>query len=38
MTPREIALRFAAHGGVHRDIIGGGWLKLAPGRSPTTPR
>jgi ADP-ribosyl-[dinitrogen reductase] hydrolase len=38
MTPREIALRFAAHGGVHREIIGGGWLKL-PGRarSRTTP-
>jgi len=32
MTPREIALRFAAHGGVHRDIIGGGWLKLEAGQ------
>jgi ADP-ribosyl-[dinitrogen reductase] hydrolase len=32
MTPREIALRFAAQGGVHRHIIGGGWLKLAPGQ------
>jgi ADP-ribosyl-[dinitrogen reductase] hydrolase len=32
MTPREIALRFAAQGGVHRDIIGGGWLKLPPGQ------
>jgi ADP-ribosyl-[dinitrogen reductase] hydrolase len=31
MTPREIALRFAAQGGVHRHIIGGGWLKLPPG-------
>ncbi len=28
MTPREIA----AHHGVHREIVGGGWLKLAPGR------
>ncbi|MEK8053046.1 ADP-ribosyl-[dinitrogen reductase] hydrolase [Ideonella sp. DXS22W] len=28
MTPREIALRH----GVHRDITGGGWLKLAPGK------
>ena len=32
MTPREIAHRFAAQGGVHRHIIGGGWLKLAPGQ------
>ena len=32
MTPREIALRFAAHGGVHREIIGGGWLKLQSGQ------
>ena len=28
MTPREIARQF----GVHRDIIGGGWLRLKPGR------
>jgi ADP-ribosyl-[dinitrogen reductase] hydrolase len=28
MTPREIAERH----GVHRDIIGGGWLRLRPGR------
>ncbi|MFT3956365.1 MAG: ADP-ribosyl-[dinitrogen reductase] hydrolase [Piscinibacter sp.] len=28
MTPREIADRY----GVHRDIVGGGWLKLAPGQ------
>lgn len=28
MTPREILLRH----GVHRDIAGGGWLKLAPGK------
>ena len=27
MTPREIAARF----GVHRRIVGGGWLKLEPG-------
>lgn len=32
MTPREIAHRFAAQGGVHRHIVGGGWLKLAPGQ------
>ena len=32
MTPREIAQRFAAQGGVHRHIIGGGWLKLPPGQ------
>jgi len=32
MTPREIRHRFAAQGGVHRHIIGGGWLKLAPGQ------
>jgi ADP-ribosyl-[dinitrogen reductase] hydrolase len=32
MTPREIALRYAAQGGVHRDIVGGGWLRLAPGQ------
>lgn len=31
MTPREIVQRFAAQGGVHRHIIGGGWLKLPPG-------
>lgn len=27
MTPTEIARRY----GVHRDIVGGGWLRLAPG-------
>jgi len=27
MTPREISHEY----GVHRDIVGGGWLKLAPG-------
>ncbi|WP_029001233.1 ADP-ribosyl-[dinitrogen reductase] hydrolase [Azohydromonas australica] len=32
MTPREIALRFADQGGVHRCITGGGWLNLAPGQ------
>jgi ADP-ribosyl-[dinitrogen reductase] hydrolase len=32
MTPREIALAFAAQGGVHREICGGGWLKLRPGQ------
>ena len=32
MTPREIKHAFAAQGGVHRQIIGGGWLKLAPGQ------
>lgn len=29
MTPREIAHR---HGGLHTEITGGGWLKLAPGQ------
>ncbi|MBI5271372.1 MAG: ADP-ribosyl-[dinitrogen reductase] hydrolase [Burkholderiales bacterium] len=28
MTPREIAARH----GVHREIVGGGWLQLAPGQ------
>ena len=32
MTPREIRHRFAAQGGVHRHLIGGGWLKLAAGQ------
>ena len=32
MTPREIAHQFAKDGGVHRHIVGGGWLKLAPGQ------
>lgn len=31
MTPREIVHRFAREGGVHDQIVGGGWLKLAPG-------
>lgn len=32
MTPREIQHRFAAEGGLHRRIVGGGWLKLAAGQ------
>jgi ADP-ribosyl-[dinitrogen reductase] hydrolase len=32
MTPREIAHHYAAQGGVHRHIVGGGWLKLRPGQ------
>ncbi len=28
MTPREIAGRY----GVHRDLVGGGWLRLRPGK------
>jgi ADP-ribosyl-[dinitrogen reductase] hydrolase len=32
MTPREIALRYAGQGGQHRDIVGGGWLKLSVGQ------
>lgn len=32
MTPREIAHRFATQGGVHRQIVGGGWLKLPAGQ------
>ena len=32
MIPREIAHQFARDGGVHRNIVGGGWLKLAPGQ------
>ncbi|MCK9388223.1 MAG: ADP-ribosyl-[dinitrogen reductase] hydrolase [Sulfuritalea sp.] len=31
MTPREIAHQYAQQSGVHREIIGGGWLKLRPG-------
>ena len=31
MTPREIRAAYAAEGGVHREIRGGGWLKLRPG-------
>jgi len=32
LTPREIALRYAREGGVHREIEGGGWLRLRPGQ------
>ena len=32
MTAREIVHAYAATGGVHREMIGGGWLKLAPGQ------
>jgi ADP-ribosyl-[dinitrogen reductase] hydrolase len=32
MTPREIAHQYALQGGVHREISGGGWLKLKPGQ------
>lgn len=32
MTPREIAYVFAHQGGLHRQIIGGGWLRLRPGQ------
>lgn len=31
MTPREIRVAFAHDGGVHRHIVGGGWLKLKAG-------
>jgi len=31
MTPREIAHQYAHQSGIHREIIGGGWLKLRPG-------
>jgi ADP-ribosyl-[dinitrogen reductase] hydrolase len=32
MTPREIVHHFADAGGVHREIVGGGWLRLKPGQ------
>jgi ADP-ribosyl-[dinitrogen reductase] hydrolase len=32
MIPREIAHQFARDGGVHRNIVGGGWLRLSPGQ------
>ncbi len=32
MLPREIQAQFRADAGVHRHIVGGGWLKLAPGQ------
>ena len=31
MTPREIAHQYAHQSGIHREIVGGGWLKLRPG-------
>ena len=32
LTPREIRHNFARQGGVHKEIIGGGWLHLKPGQ------
>jgi ADP-ribosyl-[dinitrogen reductase] hydrolase len=32
MTPREIRDAYAAQGGLHREICGGGWLKLRAGQ------
>lgn len=32
LTPREIVHQFAHQGGVHRELVGGGWLKLKPGQ------
>jgi ADP-ribosyl-[dinitrogen reductase] hydrolase len=32
LTPREIRCNFARQGGVHKKIIGGGWLNLKPGQ------
>jgi ADP-ribosyl-[dinitrogen reductase] hydrolase len=32
LTPREIVQRCAHQGGVHREIEGGGWLRLRPGQ------
>ncbi|QGU33179.1 ADP-ribosyl-[dinitrogen reductase] hydrolase [Thermochromatium tepidum] len=32
MTPHEIRVQFAASQGVHRELIGGGWLRLKPGQ------
>lgn len=32
LTPREIALAYARQGGVHREIEGGGWLRVRPGQ------
>ena len=32
MAPREITHQFAAQGGVHTQIVGGGWLKLPAGQ------
>ncbi len=32
MTPQEIRAHFMHKRGVHREIVGGGWLKLKPGQ------
>ena len=32
MTPREIAHHYAHQSGIHREIVGGGWLKLRRGQ------
>lgn len=32
MTPREIRAAFMPKRGVHREIVGGGWLRLKPGQ------
>lgn len=32
MTPREIRAAFMPKRGVHRELIGGGWLRLKPGQ------
>lgn len=32
MTPREIAHHHAHQSGIHREIVGGGWLRLRPGQ------
>jgi ADP-ribosyl-[dinitrogen reductase] hydrolase len=32
LTPREITHRYACQGGLHREIEGGGWLRLPPGQ------
>jgi len=32
MTPREIRAHFIHKRGVHREVIGGGWLRLKPGQ------
>jgi len=32
MTAREIAHHYAHQSGLHREIVGGGWLKLRPGQ------
>ncbi|MBL8330255.1 MAG: ADP-ribosyl-[dinitrogen reductase] hydrolase [Rubrivivax sp.] len=32
MTAREIRHRLAREGGVHRQMVGGGWLRLKPGQ------